>query len=75
MWLTDLKLVLPEGVIERGAIRLEAGVIAEIVEGKPSRAGTSIDGRGLTAIPGIVDIHGDMLERELEPRPGTMFAA
>jgi alpha-D-ribose 1-methylphosphonate 5-triphosphate diphosphatase len=76
MWLTDLKLVLPDRVIERGAIRLEAGVIAEIMDGKPSRTSSSIiNGRGLTAIPGIVDIHGDMLERELEPRPGTMFAA
>jgi alpha-D-ribose 1-methylphosphonate 5-triphosphate diphosphatase len=77
MWLTDLKLVLSDRVIERGSIRLEAGVIAEIIEGKPSRtnSSTALDGRGLTAIPGIVDIHGDMLERELEPRPGTMFAA
>lgn len=77
MWLTDLKLVLPERVIERGSIRLEAGMIAEIIQGKPIRTGSSavIDGRGLTAIPGIVDIHGDMLERELEPRPGTMFPA
>jgi alpha-D-ribose 1-methylphosphonate 5-triphosphate diphosphatase len=77
MWLTDLKLVLPDRVIERGAIRLEEGVIAEIIDGKPSRTSSSsvVDSRGLTAIPGIVDIHGDMLERELEPRPGTMFPA
>ncbi len=77
MWLTDLKLVLPDRVIERGAIRLEEGVIAEIIDGKPNRISSSavVNGRGLTAIAGIVDIHGDMLERELEPRPGTMFPA
>jgi alpha-D-ribose 1-methylphosphonate 5-triphosphate diphosphatase len=76
MWLTDLKLVLPEGVIEHGSIRFEAGLIAEIIEGKPARPGSSaLNAQGLTAIPGIVDIHGDMLERELEPRPGTMFPA
>ncbi len=77
MWLTDLKVVLPDRVIERGAIRLEEGLIAEIIESKPNRTSSSsvVDGRGLTAIPGIVDIHGDMLERELEPRPGTMFPA
>ena len=76
MWITDLKLVLPERVIARGSIRLEAGLIAEIIEGNPVRTSSrTIEARGLTAIPGIVDIHGDMLERELEPRPGTMFPA
>ena len=77
MWLTNLKLVLPDRLMARGSIRLEAGLIAEIIEGNPVRAGSNrmLDARGLTAIPGIVDIHGDMLERELEPRPGTMFPA
>jgi alpha-D-ribose 1-methylphosphonate 5-triphosphate diphosphatase len=29
--------------------------------------------RGLTAFPGLIDLHGDMLEREIEPRPGARF--
>lgn len=33
----------------------------------------ALDGRGLTAIPGLVDMHGDMLERELQPRPNSRF--
>ena len=73
MWLTDARLVLPDRVM-RGAIRLEEGLIAEIVPDRPARTtGQIIDVRGLSIIPGIVDIHGDMLERELEPRPGTYF--
>lgn len=32
-----------------------------------------LHGRGLTAIPGIIDMHGDMLEGEVEPRPGANF--
>jgi alpha-D-ribose 1-methylphosphonate 5-triphosphate diphosphatase len=71
MWLTDAQLVLPEGVI-RGALRIEDGVIAEVIEGQPSAADV-VPLSGWTIVPGIVDLHGDMLERDIEPRPGAMF--
>jgi alpha-D-ribose 1-methylphosphonate 5-triphosphate diphosphatase len=32
-----------------------------------------VDCRGLTVLPGLIDVHGDMLEREIEPRPGAHF--
>lgn len=37
--------------------------------------GRAIDARGLLVLPGIVDIHGDAFERQLQPRPGVGFAA
>jgi alpha-D-ribose 1-methylphosphonate 5-triphosphate diphosphatase len=67
MWLSDLQLVLPDGVVGRGALRLEDGYIAEIREG--TVAGAALSAHGLTLLPGLVDIHGDMLEREISPRP------
>ena len=70
MWLTNLRLVTPEGVREPGSLRIEQGRIVEVVEGLVKGA---LDCRGLTAIPGIVDLHGDMLEREVSPRPGMEF--
>lgn len=70
MWISNLTLVIPDRVLERGSIRLEDGRIAAIREGDVPDA---LDGRGLTAIPGIIDMHGDMLERELQPRPGSRF--
>ncbi len=71
MWLSDLKLVLPDRVLERGSVHIEGGLITEIVEGPaPQRNGSAAwQMHGLTAIPGIIDMHGDMLEREIEPRP------
>lgn len=33
-----------------------------------------LDGRGLLALPGIVDLHGDAFERQLMPRPRVRFA-
>ncbi|MDX2163192.1 MAG: alpha-D-ribose 1-methylphosphonate 5-triphosphate diphosphatase [bacterium] len=71
MWLTDLRIVTPDGVIERGAIRTADGTIAEIVSGDAPETGLRL--QGLTAIPGLIDLHGDMLERDIQPRPGAFF--
>ncbi len=74
MILTNLRIVLPDRVIERGTIRLEGDQIAELAEGELPAAGVRVvDATGLTAIPGVIDIHCDMLEREIEPRPGAFF--
>jgi alpha-D-ribose 1-methylphosphonate 5-triphosphate diphosphatase len=37
--------------------------------------GWELDARDLLVLPGIVDIHGDAFERQLQPRPGVGFAA
>ncbi|NJN16957.1 MAG: phosphonate metabolism protein PhnM [Oscillochloris sp.] len=73
MWLTELRIVLPDQVIGRGAIEIRDGVIAAIVAGDGPDSAGSINGRGLTAVPGLIDLHGDKLEREIEPRPGSLF--
>lgn len=38
-----------------------------------SAAGPALDARGCLVFPGIVDIHGDAFERQIMPRPKTMF--
>ena len=70
MWLSDVALVLPDGVLRRGSLRVEDGRIAEIAEG-PRPGGTT--GEGLTVYPGFIDMHGDMIELELEPRARVDF--
>ena len=66
MWLSDVKLILADRIIENGNLRVENGVIAEITQsdGAPS---------GFTVFPGFIDMHGDMIELELEPRPNVDF--
>ena len=44
-------------------------MIAEIRETPVDDA--DIDGDGLLLMPGMIDMHGDMIEREIEPRPGV----
>ncbi|MBB5694109.1 alpha-D-ribose 1-methylphosphonate 5-triphosphate diphosphatase [Muricoccus pecuniae] len=71
MWIADLRLVLPDRVIPGGAVRIEGGRIAELAESAPR--GPALDGGGHLLIPGLVDLHGDMIEKEVEPRPGAAF--
>ena len=53
-------------------VSLEDGRIAGIDRGGH---GAELDARDLLVLPGIVDIHGDAFERQLQPRPGVGFAA
>ena len=66
MWLSNMKLILADRIIENGALRLEGGKIVEIKE-------TNDPSSGFTVYPGFVDMHGDMIELELEPRPKVDF--
>ena len=69
MWLSDFRIVLADRVIERGALRMDGGLIAEIVEAPVADA--DIEGNGLILMAGMIDMHGDMIEREVEPRPNV----
>ncbi len=69
MWLSDFRVVLPDTVLPRASVRIEGGRIAEIVEGP--RRDAAMAGGGLLLLPGFIDMHGDMIEREVEPRPGV----
>lgn len=59
---------------------LNGSVIGRLgVEDGPLQTGTSspertFDASGLLILPGIVDIHGDAFERQIQPRPRTLFA-
>lgn len=70
MWLSDLVLILPDRVVPRGALRLGGARIMEVAEA-PVPGGMPMD--GAECWPGLVDMHGDMIEQELEPRPGVDF--
>jgi alpha-D-ribose 1-methylphosphonate 5-triphosphate diphosphatase len=69
MWLNNFEIVLKDRVIERGAVRVEDGLIVDIREMPLAEIGTiDLDGEGRLMLPGFVDIHGDMIEKEVEPR-------
>jgi len=64
------RVLLPEGEKVTDVL-VEDGRIAAV--GTETTRGTVFDARGLLVLPGIVDIHGDSFERQLQPRPGIDF--
>ncbi|MEO1538128.1 MAG: alpha-D-ribose 1-methylphosphonate 5-triphosphate diphosphatase [Pseudomonadota bacterium] len=70
MWLSDFTLVLPERVVPGGSLLIEDGKIAEVRE-RPVSSG--LRGGGRAIFPGFIDMHGDMIEQELEPRVRVDF--
>lgn len=69
MWLSDFRIVLEDHVLPRGSLRIEGEAIAEVRDGIVP--GAALYGEGLLLLPGFVDMHGDMIEREVEPRPNV----
>ncbi len=71
--LTNARLVLADRVLH-GTIVVRDGMIAEIAPGAaPSVAAAAEDLDGDIVMPGIVDLHTDNLERQVEPRSRTRW--
>lgn len=71
-------VVLPDQILDGGAVLVRDGLIAEVA---PTAAALSdrsmrqIDAEGAYLLPGIVDLHNDGYEYELNPRPGANLPA
>lgn len=63
------RVVTPERVIEDASIVLEEGRISGISH-TPEHSGETLDAAGRYVLPGLVDLHSDAIEKQLEPRPG-----
>jgi alpha-D-ribose 1-methylphosphonate 5-triphosphate diphosphatase len=68
-------IVLPDRVLEDSSVVLEGGLIADVVpHAFPAcRDVFRFDGR--LVLPGLVDLHNDALENEINPRPRTGLPA
>jgi alpha-D-ribose 1-methylphosphonate 5-triphosphate diphosphatase len=68
--LSNATLILPARAVH-GSVIVENGRIAEIREGRGYIDGLDLSGQFL--IPGIIDMHTDYLEKEVNPRPSAAF--
>jgi alpha-D-ribose 1-methylphosphonate 5-triphosphate diphosphatase len=69
--LTNARVVLPSEMIE-GTVTLSGGAIAAIGTGRSSNPG-ALDMDGDYIIPGVVDVHTDNLERQVQPRSNARW--
>jgi len=67
------RLVLPDRIEEEASLRVEDGVIVEFGPHLADGGEQKLDATGCLVLPGIIDLHSDALEKELEPRPNTLF--
>ena len=70
--LTHARVVFANEVRDDVAILIDNGIIAAI---DPQAAGNTraLDLSGHLLVPGLIDLHCDALEKEVEPRPGVHF--
>ncbi len=67
--ITGGNVLTQEGFARRDVL-VEGGRVAAL---DGARGGVPFDAAGLLVLPGIVDIHGDAFERQVQPRPGVEF--
>jgi alpha-D-ribose 1-methylphosphonate 5-triphosphate diphosphatase len=72
-YLAGVRAVLPNATIEDVGIVIEDGIIAAIAPETAPPGCELVALHGLTLLPGLIDLHGDALEKEVEPRPNVFF--
>jgi alpha-D-ribose 1-methylphosphonate 5-triphosphate diphosphatase len=70
--ITDGTVLLDSDGPVKTDVMVRDGQIDRIGSG---RRGPRFDATGLLVLPGIVDLHGDAFERQIQPRPGVGFPA
>lgn len=66
-------VLLPGAGLTPCDVVTDSGVILEVTPNAAYAGARRIDASGCLVLPGIVDLHGDAFERQIMPRPGTMF--
>jgi alpha-D-ribose 1-methylphosphonate 5-triphosphate diphosphatase len=54
-----------------GLVKTDVGMNGGVIDS--AGRGAVFDASGLLVLPGIVDLHGDAFERQIQPRPGVDF--
>lgn len=73
MLLANADLVLSDRVCERASLLIRDGVIEAINPSSVDNSTITHDLQGGLLIPGLIDLHCDALEKEVEPRSGVQF--
>lgn len=72
-YLTRARLILPDATLDDAALLIANGRIEAINPVAAPPKAREIDLSGRILMPGMIDLHCDALEKEVEPRPGVHF--
>ena len=73
LYLTHARVVLPETTLDDAAVLVADGRIEAVCPNAAPSGAREIDLSGRILMPGMIDLHCDALEKEVEPRPGVHF--
>ncbi|MEY3122167.1 MAG: hypothetical protein RI993_992 [Pseudomonadota bacterium] len=73
--INNARLVLTDRVVEHASLLIEDGLIASIEPIDPVRVQDAhvMDMGNRYLLPGMIDLHADALEKDIEPRPNVHF--
>ena len=74
---TNAQVVLPDRVLPGGTVLIRDGLIVDVVAASESAAAEALqtlDARDAYLVPGLIDLHNDGLEFEVNPRPRANLA-
>lgn len=70
----DVRAVTPTDVLEGATVLVEDGLITALTREPPVRPrALTVEGRGRLLLPGFIDLHSDVIENAIQPRPGGRF--
>ena len=72
--ISNVRAVTPDEMLPDASVVVKKGIICEITtRSVPPEGFNEIDGRGRLLLPGFIDIHSDVIENAIQPRPGGRF--
>ncbi len=70
--ISNAKIVMPDKILH-GSLIIKNGKIYDITLSSIKKEKNVIDAEGKFLLPGLIDLHGDDLEKEISPRPSVSF--
>ena len=72
-YLVRARIILAHDIIADGSVLIEDGVIRDICPTTAPHGSHEIDLSGNDLLPGLIDLHSDAIEHEVQPRPKTFL--
>lgn len=73
LYLTGARVVLGDETLENAAVLVRDGIIAAVCPEVAPVGAQEVKLAGRILMPGLIDLHCDALEKEIEPRPRVHF--